>query len=67
MISQDFLKEEVIQAFGSNKLVAEFFGIDRSAVSLWKNGAPIPELRQVQIQLNRPDLVSLGRKRRKNG
>lgn len=58
MIGQDFIKEDVVAAFGSPTRTAEFFGIDVAAVSQWRSGHPIPELRRLEIQLYRPDLVS---------
>jgi len=48
-------KATIIQAFGSAAAVARFFGISDAAVSAWPDG-PIPELRELQLRLRRPDL-----------
>lgn len=39
-----------------DKEIALFFGISPAAVSLWKEGEPIPEARQNQAKVLRPDL-----------
>ena len=51
-------KAEFRQAmkFETDAEIAGFFGITASAVSLWKEDGPIPELRQLQAQRRRPDL-----------
>ena len=45
--------------FDTDAQVAEFFDISPSAVSLWKEDGPIPELRQLQALRRRPDLFAL--------
>lgn len=65
MISQEFTKEEVIEALGGEiKYVAEFFGITREAIYMWPDGKPIPLQRQYEIRLHRPDLLSPARRRK---
>lgn len=51
-------KAEFRQAmkFETDAEIAGFFGITASAVSLWKEDGPIPELRQLQARQRRPDL-----------
>lgn len=44
--------------FETDAQVAGFFGITPSAVSLWGEDEPIPELRQLQAQRRRPDLFA---------
>lgn len=40
----------------SDAAIAAIFGIFRQAVQLWPDDAPIPELRELQLQVRRPDL-----------
>lgn len=56
-IGKRFLKEEVIAAFDGVPALARFFGIRREAIYQWRDGAPIPELRKMQILLRRPEVV----------
>ena len=44
--------------FDTDAEIAGFFGITASAVSLWKEDGPIPELRQLQARQRRPDLFA---------
>ena len=37
--------------------IASFYGITASAVSQWDEDGPIPELRQLQAEQKKPDLV----------
>ena len=46
-------KTEIIQLFGNARGVARFFGISDAAVSEWEI---VPELRQLQLEMRRPDL-----------
>lgn len=58
MITSDFIKEDVIAAFGSVAKLIKFLDIDHpQAVYQWPSDEPIPELRQLQIKLGRPDLI----------
>lgn len=38
--------------------VATFYGISASAVSQWAEDEPIPELRQLQAEVRRPELFT---------
>jgi len=49
-------KTELIAIFGSAAEVARFYGITDAAVSAWSDDKPIPELREVQLRLRRPDV-----------
>lgn len=49
-------KIELVQIFGTAAAVARFYGITDAAVSAWPDNASIPELREVQLRLRRPDL-----------
>ena len=53
-------KAEFRQAmkFETDAEIAGFFGITASAVSLWKEDSPIPELRQYQARQRWPDLFA---------
>jgi len=53
-MSSDFTKENVIRYFGNQSKVAEFFGITRMAVSLWRDGEPIPKSRRQLLAALRP-------------
>ncbi len=41
--------------FDTDAQLAEFFDITASAISLWKEDGPVPELRRLQAQQRRPD------------
>lgn len=51
-------KREVRAALGftRDRELAQFFGVGKAAVSLWKEGEPIPEGRQWQARALRPDI-----------
>jgi hypothetical protein len=51
-------KQEIRKRLGveTDTEVAAFFDITLSAVSQWREDAPIPELRQLQAERKRPDL-----------
>ena len=49
-------KTEVIKIMGSAAEVARFFGITAAAVGQWPDEEQIPELRELQLRLKRPDL-----------
>ncbi len=51
-------KAELRQALGfdTDAQLAGFYGISASAVSLWNEDGPIPELRRLQALQRRPDL-----------
>lgn len=49
-------KTDLIEIFGSAAEVARFYGITDAAVSAWDDSKPIPELREAQLRLRRPEL-----------
>jgi len=49
-------KAELVAIFGTAAAVARFYGITDAAVSAWSDDQPIPELREVQLRLRRPDI-----------
>jgi hypothetical protein len=51
-------KTDLIAIFGSAAEVARFYGITDAAVSLWADDKPIPELREAQLQLRRPEIFA---------
>jgi len=47
-------KTDLIKVFGTGTALAEFFGIERQAVSQWDE--EIPELRQYQLRERLPNI-----------
>ncbi len=58
-MTQPLTKHEVRTALGfdTDADLAELFGISRAAVAQWERDKPIPELRWLQLQRLRPDVV----------
>lgn len=57
MARNPITKEQAIEIFGTQAELARALDIERSAVSQWKDGAPIPELQDLKIRYElRPDL-----------
>jgi len=54
-------KTDIIKLFGNAREVARFFDITDAAVSAWDI---VPEMRQVQLELRRPDLYRKYRRSR---
>lgn len=54
----DLTKQAVASALDlkTDADLARYFGVTRSAVTQWGDDEPIPEKRQLQLQLRRPDL-----------
>ena len=59
-MTQPLTKHEVRTALGfeTDADLADLFGISRAAVAQWDRDKPIPELRWLQLQMLRPDLVA---------
>lgn len=49
-------KSELLVTFKTAAEIARFFGITDAAVGQWGDDEPIPELRELQLRLRRPDL-----------
>jgi len=47
-----------VMDFKTDSEIAGFFGITASAVSLWGDNSPIPELRMLQAKQRRPELFA---------
>lgn len=48
------LKKDVVAVFGTASALAQFLGIEKSAVSQW--GEEIPKLRQYELREKRPSI-----------
>lgn len=61
----EMTKASVRAALGFTKDVqlANFFGIGKAAVSLWKEDEPIPEGRQWQARAMRPEVFNASNKK----
>ena len=51
-------KEKAIRLFGGKAKLARALNIKPSAVTQWKDGKPIPELRAYQIRELKPEAFS---------
>lgn len=62
-MSNPLTKAEARDILGlpNDAALAAFFGVTRSAVSLWPEAGPIPELRQLQAERKRPELFATQR------
>lgn len=54
----EMTKRAVASALGlqTDADLARYFDVTRSAVTQWGDDEPIPEMRQLQLRLRRPDL-----------
>lgn len=57
-MKSEFIKEDVIAKLGGIKSATEFFNCTRQAIYQWKDGKPVPEVRQLQCKLKRPELFN---------
>ena len=49
-----FIKEDVLEELGGHQEAAKYLGVSSQAISMWKNGKPIPRIHQLTLMINMP-------------
>ena len=57
--NRQFVKEAVIKKLGGEQNLLAFFDISRQALEQWPEGKAIPEKRQLQLMIRKPDLFKV--------